>query len=829
MKFLNKTTLSSCTRVGFLASMSSLVIIGSASAAPIQTEHHVAPDGLFEFQTIQAAIDAASDGDQVVLHDGVYTADDPLFVADLKGKVISLRAADPGSRNVVIDGEGRRFGLGCVRGEGGNTVISGITFRNCDFHDFGFGVDVDRDGHIDWTGYYQGSAILNWSSHPTIRDCRFEGNSSGIYNWSSNPMVEDCVFENNMTGVRSHKDANEQDPAPSHYDRCEFRGNEIGFHNKLNTVVNQSTFEDNGRGIRSYEGRLVVSDCDFTKNGHGEIYGGAIRSSNIVEITATSFTRNTGDFGGAIRIEEDGRESLVTDCTFMENFANQGGAINNWGGLVNVQSCQFIGNEAIVAGGAIINTYASHRLENCRFEANRAPKGGAVFTDEIHGGAPVDSMTVDPTQGHIVDCEFLGNTAGFGGALHASDTKTAISGCSFDNNFATNSGGALALRTWATTVENTTFDSNISFNEGGAISQDWSGLITLYGCHFTSNSALNGGGIHLRERSHAQLDSCSFENQVAFNDGGALLLETESSAQMFFCDFSNLEALNAGGAIKSASATIEMTGCTLEENEAALGGALMLHQSELVLTTCWMNSNTSEGPGGAIEADGSQLFCTGGNFMNNRSGASGGAIDLDNSLLEMTNSYFASNAAVAYGGAIESKNAAVPVITESTFIGGGLENATYGGAIDIDHSSGPVTLHKLMVSGCMASVRGGGLYSDGVDTLVDGGTIKGNHATKWGAVGSIQGTVRIRNSSICGNTLEQVSSNYDDLGGNHITDTCCRADLDGDGIVDGADLTALLGEWGACGEEGCRADLDHDGLVDGADMTQLLGDWGNCG
>ncbi len=54
-------------------------------------------------------------------------------------------------------------------------------------------------------------------------------------------------------------------------------------------------------------------------------------------------------------------------------------------------------------------------------------------------------------------------------------------------------------------------------------------------------------------------------------------------------------------------------------------------------------------------------------------------------------------------------------------------------------------------------------------------------------------------------------------------DPDCPGDFNGDGVVDGADLTILLGDWG-----GGAADLNGDGLVDGADLTILLGNWGNC-
>lgn len=58
-----------------------------------------------------------------------------------------------------------------------------------------------------------------------------------------------------------------------------------------------------------------------------------------------------------------------------------------------------------------------------------------------------------------------------------------------------------------------------------------------------------------------------------------------------------------------------------------------------------------------------------------------------------------------------------------------------------------------------------------------------------------------------------------------IPDECaetCIADLNNDGVVDGADLANLLGFWGLSGE----ADLNKDGTVNGADLAILLGSWG---
>jgi hypothetical protein len=52
----------------------------------------------------------------------------------------------------------------------------------------------------------------------------------------------------------------------------------------------------------------------------------------------------------------------------------------------------------------------------------------------------------------------------------------------------------------------------------------------------------------------------------------------------------------------------------------------------------------------------------------------------------------------------------------------------------------------------------------------------------------------------------------------------CVADLNGDGVVNGADLGILLANWGKPG----ATDLDGNGTTDGADQAILMGAWGPC-
>ena len=54
----------------------------------------------------------------------------------------------------------------------------------------------------------------------------------------------------------------------------------------------------------------------------------------------------------------------------------------------------------------------------------------------------------------------------------------------------------------------------------------------------------------------------------------------------------------------------------------------------------------------------------------------------------------------------------------------------------------------------------------------------------------------------------------------------CVADLNNDGIVDGADLSLILGAWAT---DNCDYNLAGGAcFIDGADLSIVLGEWGPC-
>ena len=179
-------------------------------------------------------------------------------------------------------------------------------------------------------------------------------------------------------------------------------------------------------------------------------------------------------------------------------------------------------------------------------------------------------------------------------------------------------------------------------------------------------------------------------------------------------------------------------------------------------------------------------------------------------------------------------------------------NATRGAAIYF-YGSGSIedctVVGNAAVGGLLqpAISEGGGIYIDQGSVAMSRCVISQNNSgvaassgiRRGGAIAVNGGVVTLENSNICENTSDQVSLQAGavvvDSGGNCIQELCescaplCIADLTVNGVVDGADLGALLAFWGPRNPVFPQADINGDGVVNGADLGLLLANWGPCG
>ncbi len=133
--------------------------------------------------TIQAGIDAAQNGDEVVVADDVYTGEGNRDI-DFNGKLITVRSAN-GPDNCIIDCQGFGRGFNFQSGETAKALVEGLTIAN-GFVSGGFG---------------DGGGLRCKGSSPTIINCIISGNSAnnggGIYSHGGNVMVINCRLSDN--------------------------------------------------------------------------------------------------------------------------------------------------------------------------------------------------------------------------------------------------------------------------------------------------------------------------------------------------------------------------------------------------------------------------------------------------------------------------------------------------------------------------------------------------------------------------------------------------------------------------------------------------------
>ena len=144
-----------------------------------------------------------------------------------------------------------------------------------------------------------------------------------------------------------------------------------------------------------------------------------------------------------------------------------GGAINNFGGTVNVTSSTFSGNFTSRDGGAIFNTTTNF---------NGTSTGGTL---------------------NILNSTFSGNIAGFtlpgqGGAIYNGSGTVTVVGSTFSGNSSSIGGGAIS-NFGMLTVVNSTFSGNTTRFSGGAISNGNSPL-TVVGSTFSGNTVTDANG-----------------------------------------------------------------------------------------------------------------------------------------------------------------------------------------------------------------------------------------------------------------------------------------------------------------------------------------------
>ena len=309
-----------------------------------------------DFPTIQAAVDASTDGDEILLTASSYTEN-----VNTLGKAITIRGTGPTNTTLSPSGAGSVFTFNSGEGRGtsirdltirdGNALNGGAilctgaspTIRNIRFlSNHATGTNPSNEG---------GGAIANFAgSEPLIDACSFFGNTAeslggAILNFgSSSAVIVNCVLANNSA----------------------FFGGAIANEQQSDALMANCTVVNNDApiapGICNFASAASVVSCIVRDNGDDDVLNITPGSGSVVRYSNTSS-------------DEEGEGNINADPLFASAGPSAGYT------LAPGSPCIDAGDSGALPPGIVLDAYGAPRFTD-----------DASTQDTGAGGAPIVDM-----------------------------------------------------------------------------------------------------------------------------------------------------------------------------------------------------------------------------------------------------------------------------------------------------------------------------------------------------------------------------------------------------------------------------------------------------
>ena len=482
-----------------------------------------------------------------------------------------------------------------------------------------------------------------------------------------------------------------------------------------------------GGGIAN-SGNLTLNNCTVKYNQanptgfYGSSYGGGIYNYGNMTIKGSTVEYNSGT-----------------------GYYAYGGGINNGGTMIiedsTVQYNQAISSSDEAKGGGIYNEVIL-TINNSNINGNTA---WSSYPDEAYGGGIYNygTLIMDNTnmEGNIV----RGYSA-HGGGIYNYNGIMEISNSNINKNYAEASGsscygGGIYINSGSLTLTNSNINQNTVTGqsgysaEGGGI-YNCGATMTITGGSVSSNRAnggdARGGGISNSGGYHniVTINGCTIQDNAIYStstsNGGGIYFHSGpgyNTATMAINDsVIKGNTANYGGGIYNYQSTLNISGSTIQENNAIDGAGIWTSGTATISDSLISHNSASRGGG----------------IYNN-----GGTLTVSNSTIS------GNTASPNYGGGIYN-NYGTFTLSGSTISG---NTATHGAGIY--NYEGTVDVSGSTIIGNTAQNFGGGIYNWGT-LMVSGSTISGNTATHGAGIFNTAGSVTANFNRIVNNSPKTI-------------------------------------------------------------------------
>jgi hypothetical protein len=268
------------------------------------------------FDAIQEGIDAAADGDTVLVLDGTYT-DVGNKNLDFAGRLITARSEN-GPDTCIIDCEHDGRGFYFHGGETADAIVDGLTVT---------GAYAERNE----------AGILCEDASPTIANCILRDNACpGIVCRFASPLISNCAILRNTAGHA-------------------------------------------GGGISLGAGSARIVDCVIVGNSAGLRGGGMYFRASDARVVGCLFAENHGAEGGGLNVG-CGSAPFISNCTVVGNTAAyEGGGICAQASRPHILNCLIAANASDGCGGGVALRSHGGKVANCTIARNTAAAGAGVY------------------------------------------------------------------------------------------------------------------------------------------------------------------------------------------------------------------------------------------------------------------------------------------------------------------------------------------------------------------------------------------------------------------------------------------------------------------